>query len=593
MRKAYKNRKILLISCISILLASVLCITFSYATDAIEDGTRVEAESELIYYIDVEYDGKDIEGVESNDDVTANIKSGYINVEDKLPEGLTFNGFVTTESGGIGAVKRSDNTSSCSGYVIGGVDGLYYDEVTRKVSFQVKSLGAGCKLTVGIKTKTPTVDDPSTTVVEERRDFYNTASAQEGLFSINSNTTHVFIGNPNTTLYKVIYEFEGEVPKGAIVPTTTQYIENQTVGVENNPTVEGYTFSGWKSDSVTITNGKFTMPARNVTLKGSFTKSTGYSVTYEIEGTIPEGYLVPDKKDYYPNSEVKVDSLKVGDEINGYRFLGWKTSDVEITNDNDFLMPQKNVTITGSFEEIKYNVTYKFQGAILPDNSESLLPEVKSYKPGEIVKLENITAPVGYRFLGWYKEDNFEMPTSDIVIYGEWGLQNGTFEPTITKVIMNPKKSYKKGDTVKFKITVTNNETYSLKDVIIKEVNKNATYIENNSYSLLTSRMVRIAEIPANESVEIFATYKIQNTDKELLSIETQLIGALADNNFYLNIDKEYIAVSKVKITTPSSNVNIPNTIDDIVKYVGLLVLGIASLGTCIIIFKKTKKKSK
>ena len=54
----------------------------------------------------------------------------------------------------IGAVKRSDGTS-CPGSVVGDFAGLVYNESTRTVSFKVKNLQAGCKLTVGIVTTTP------------------------------------------------------------------------------------------------------------------------------------------------------------------------------------------------------------------------------------------------------------------------------------------------------------------------------------------------------------------------------------------------------------------------------------------------------
>ena len=589
MRRKRSKKKITIVVSLIALILTGIGLHFAYASEDLSDGARVEPKSELIYYIDVEYDGKDTDGIESSDTNTSNIRSGYINVEDKLPEGLTFNGFVTTESGGIGAVERNDNTKSCSGYVVDGVDGLNYNEETRTVSFKVKSLGAGCKLTVGVKTITPSVDNYDTEIVETRRDFYNTVNAQEGILSVNSNTVHAFMGEENKTLYTVIYEFEGDSPEGATLPTINSYMENQTVGLENDPIVEGYTFSGWTSSNVTITDGKFTMPASEVTLKGSFTKKSSYSVTYEIEGTIPEGYLIPDKKDYSSNSEVKVDSLKIGDVFNGYRFLGWTTSDITITSDNDFLMPEKSVTIKGSFEEIKYNVTYKFQGDILPPNSNNLLPQTKSYRPGEIVKLETITEQTGYRFLGWYKEDNFEMPAEDIVIYGEWGLQSGVFEPTITKEIINKKDSYKKGEVVNFKITITNNETFTIKDVILKELNMDAIYTENEAYKVLADRMVRIDEIKPNSSVEVFASYQIKDTDKELLSLKTQLIGAIADNNYYLNEDKEYVAESEIKVIE-SSSINVPNTLDDIIKYVGLLILGIGMLTTCVILYNKTRK---
>lgn len=589
-RRKKHNKKIIIISSFIGLLICMIAV--GYALEELQDNSRVEPSSELVYYIDVDYDGKDTDGVESNDKTTSKIKSGYINVEDQLPEGLTFQEFITTTDGSIGAVKRSDNTTSCSGYVVGGVDGLHYDEATRKISFQVKSLGAGCRLTVGIKTMTPTVDDPKTPEVEKRRDFYNTANAQEGMLSVNSNTVHTFIGDPDETLYTVTYEFEGDYPANAVLPPVNSYATNTKLGLENAPIVEGYTFNGWTSEDVTITNNKFTMPAKNITLRGSFTKKETFNVIYEIEGILPEGYLVPDKKEYYPNSEVKLDTLKIGDEINGYRFLGWTTTNVTVTEENDFLMPTNNVTIKGNFEEIKYTVTYKFQGNIIPENSENILPQPKQYKPGQKVKLENITEPTGYRFLGWYKEDNFEMPNEDVVIYGEWGLQNGLFEPIIKKEIIEEKPSYKKGDKVILKITITNKETFPLKDIIVEEANDKAKYIEKEGYIIQTDHLVKIKELQPNESIEIYQEYTVEEETGTILS-ESKIIGALADNNYYMNKEKEYKASITFKVEKEEIKqvVTIPETLDNIVKYIVTLAVGLLALILCICIYKKSKNK--
>lgn len=36
------------------------------------------------------------------------------------------------------------------------------------------------------------------------------------------------------------------------------------------------------------------------------------------------------------------------------------------------------------------------------------------------------------------------MPDSDVVIYGEWALNAGVFEPTIVEEIVNKQSSYKR-----------------------------------------------------------------------------------------------------------------------------------------------------
>ena len=156
---------------IGIILVSIfgfVLYQFSSSLAMIENDSRVAENSELTYYIDVIYDGKDSEIVTSSDTAVAKVYSDYIYVEDKIPEGLTFKSFLTAVDGTVGAVKRSDGTS-CSGYVVGDSEGLVYEEDTNKISFRVKGLQAGCKLTVGVVTVTPSLNG------EVRKDFYNTA----------------------------------------------------------------------------------------------------------------------------------------------------------------------------------------------------------------------------------------------------------------------------------------------------------------------------------------------------------------------------------------------------------------------------------
>lgn len=219
----------------------------SVIAEALDNDVQVEPDSELTYYLKVKYDGVDKEGVQSNDATMAKINSGRIKVTDKIPDGLTFKSFVTSDNGSIGAVSRADSTVSCSGRVIDDTQealndtgvwntdnseytyhGLHYDANSRTVSFYVESLKAGCELTVGIITQTPeTVDNPATTVVETRRDFYNTALATEGLISAPSNTVHAFMGDKNAEMYKVTYAYKLARVKHATVGIATALISIQ------------------------------------------------------------------------------------------------------------------------------------------------------------------------------------------------------------------------------------------------------------------------------------------------------------------------------------------------------------------------------
>lgn len=551
---------------------ALLCILLtlfigkSFAT-LLDNDVEVKENSDLTYYLNVSYDGVDKNGTQSDTTTVSEIKSGTLFVEDKIPDGLEFTGFVTTADGSIGAVKRSDATT-CSGKVIDDTNeasttegvwngthteytyhGLHYNATTRTVTFQVKNLKAGCELTVGIKTKTPTVDDPTTPERELRRDFYNFATARERGLTINSNTVHAFMGSEFATLYNVNYEYTGTVPDGApAAPITSSYSAGTNVGVASNVEVEGYTFSGWTTSDATVSNNSFTMPGNDVTFTGSFTQIPTKKVTYTLTGTTPSGYVLPSEKEYYPETIVNLDSLKAGDVFNGYRFLGWTTTDVTISSDRNFTMPSTNVVLVGEFEEVTYKVTYQFYDGVLPPNAENYLPQERSYKPGETVTTENVLGePTGYKFLGWYKESEFEMPDHDVTIYGEWKVQTGTFEPTITKTVISNKSYYRVGDAVRFKITVSNTASFPIRNVIVKENNNNSAFESGTGYTVLSDHVANIDTLAANSSIDLYASYTVLATDSGTITNEAEIKGALADNDYQL-VDKEYKASDSFKI---------------------------------------------
>ena len=557
-----KDQKKLIIGIISLIfiigvVAVINGLSFSFAAP-LENDVKVEENSELTYYIDVSYDGKDGEAVSSSDSAIAQVYSDYIYVEDKIPNGLTFKGFVETEDGTIGAVKRSDS-SVCAGYVDGGVAGLKYDSDTRTVSFKVKNLQAGCKITVGIITQVPTLASGI-----NRMDFYNTAYAREGNISTKSNIVHAYIGRDSINPFNVIYQYTGDVPDGVPeVPVTTSYVAGSTVGVHQDIIIEGYEFSGWTTDDVAVEDGVFIMPASHVTFRGQFTKKEEQKeeVIYTISGDVPEGYKVPLDKSYLEGSDVKLDSLKPGDVIKGYRFLGWTTDDVELPSTSVdesivFTMPAHSVTFVGKFERVSYKVTYQFQGSVVPPNADLLLPEEKSYYPGDKVTIEPYPEAEGYKFLGWYQSDAFDMPEEDVVISGEWALQAGTFSPSITKEIVDKKEYYHQGDVVIFKITVNNTADFPIRDVILQEKSEGMEFVVGDGYEVLNSKFVKIDSILANSSASVESRYMVGEDIVKEVTNTVELTGAVADNNYYLDTTKDYTANVKFNISNITLKIN-------------------------------------
>ena len=399
-------------------------------------------------------------------------------------------------------------------------------------------------LNVGIKTQTPsTIDDKSTNNVEKRRDFYNIASIHERLINLSSNLVHVFMGSTNEDMYTVTYQYvDGTSENAPVLPYTTSYPKGANVEVSLNPYFEGYSFNGWTSDDVVITNGTFEMPNKNIVIKGSFSQTTPHQVTYSIDSEIPSGYVLPSAKNYYPNSLVYLDSLKEGDIINGYKFLGWSSNDVNITY-NSFEMINSDVSIVGRFAPVTYSVNYEFIGNVMPDNSNSLLPNSSTYSEGDIVVLSSVADVPGYKFLGWFKDDGFTMPNKNVTVYGEWKRFAGYFEPSITMEAIDGKDSYQLNDEISYKITVTNNSNFPIKNVIIKG-NNSLNFITGSGYTI-QNNLATINEIGANSTKTVYAKYIVKSEDNNTVTNEIELRSATSDNDYELK-EQDY----KVSVTS-------------------------------------------
>ncbi len=618
-----------------LIMSTVLLTSFAVYATSIDNGTEVEEHSPLTYYLNVKYDAKNTEGIESSDSLSIQKNSNTINVSDALPDGLAFEGFVSTSDGSIGAKGRADG-EDCLGRVVDDTPedpvseticdengnchyhGLHYDDSNRTVNFAVKSLQAGCEVVVGIKTRTPSIDDPNTPTVETRRDFYNTANAVDDIQSIFSNTVHVFMGKNDLATFSVRYEYDGEVPANAPkLPEAQHYAAGTTINLIADSATVGYIFSGWSSDDVIINNRSFVMPNQDIVLKGSFTEQQKYTVSYNIDGDKPNGYIAPENKQYYSGENVEVDSLKNGDMFNGYRFLGWTTEDATVDTENMFKIADKDVAFTGKFELVQYTIRYHFYDTAKPSDADAIIPADEQHRPGEKVNLPTVSSsePDHY-FLGWYESNPFTMPDHDVDIYGEWGVSYGKFEPSIAIVITNPKDHYKENEEVLFDITVTNNATFAIKDVVIENTD-NSTFISHEGYELISNKLVRISEIAPGSTVTIKAKYVAQNDEEETYTNTAKIIGAIADNHYTL-VDKDYIASTTFKVKnngnddemptppednpnpddsqqtdeTPQDEATTPKTVDIIINYVSLFIISSATL-TIIIASRRFLKHKK
>ncbi len=178
-----------------------------------------------------------------------------------------------------------------------------------------------------------------------------------------------------TYSYTIRYLLDGREYKSMNVNYGTE------LKVEDAPEKEGYTFSGWSEIPET-------MPARDVTIFGSFTVNK-YLMTYIVDG---EAY--------------KTDSIAYGTKVTaeakpakeGYTFSGW--SEIPDT------MPARDVAVAGAFTINSYKLTYLLNGEV--------------YKSDSIIYATPLSAEPaiereGYTFSGW-SEVPTTMPARDVTV---------------------------------------------------------------------------------------------------------------------------------------------------------------------------------
>ena len=191
-------------------------------------------------------------------------------------------------------------------------------------------------------------------------------------------------GTFSVNKYKLTYKVDGVEYKTSEVEYGTAII------AEDEPTKEGYTFSGWSEIPET-------MPAHDVTVTGTFTVNK-YKLTYKVDGV------------EYKTSEVEYGTAIIAEDEptkEGYTFSGW--SEIPET------MPAEDVVITGTFTINKYTITYKIDGEVFM---------TESVEYGSAITPPEVPAREGYTF-EWIDVPE-TMPAKDITIEGSYTLGIGS-----------------------------------------------------------------------------------------------------------------------------------------------------------------------
>jgi hypothetical protein len=185
--------------------------------------------------------------------------------------------------------------------------------------------------------------------------------------------------------YTLTYMVDGEVYRSYSI----KYRE-RIVPLEE-PSKEGYTFSGWSEIPET-------MPAKNVVVTGTFTINS-YTITYMVDGKEYKTYTLTYGASVTPETEPTKE---------GYTFSGWSWIPKN--------MPAEDVVVTGTFVVNSYTLTYMVDGEVYKteniDYGTAITPEAEPNKEG-------------YTFSGWSWIPK-KMPAEDVTVTGTFKVNSYT-----------------------------------------------------------------------------------------------------------------------------------------------------------------------
>ena len=203
--------------------------------------------------------------------------------------------------------------------------------------------------------------------------------------------------------YNVTYYVDG-----AKYEQEKTYKVDSVVNVKNDrPEKEGYTFKGWKTNDVTVTNdGTFTMPKKDVRFDAEF-EINKYTVTWKnsddaVDPLATQTVAYNNK----PTEDPKDQASKASDAQYTYEFAGWKlagTEDAALVNPKERAVTA-DVTYIAVFKPItrQYTVTWKnADDAVNSLTTQTVAYNNKPTKDPKDQASKASDAQYTYEFAGW------------------------------------------------------------------------------------------------------------------------------------------------------------------------------------------------
>ena len=153
------------------------------------------------------------------------------------------------------------------------------------------------------------------------------------------------------------------------------------------------------NDKVSLVSDAGSIELGTTVLKKVYPALATLKMTYKVDGEV--------YKIYFHHEGVKLETEPLP-EKEGYTFSGWDTEPT--------VMPEQDVTVSGSFNVNKYKLTYKVDG----EDYKSLEVEF-----GSAITPEAAPTKEGYTFSGWSEVPSM-MPAQDVVVTGTFSINSYT-----------------------------------------------------------------------------------------------------------------------------------------------------------------------
>ena len=282
----------------------------------------------------------------------------------------------------------------------------------------------------------------------------------------------------------------GDTGDTVINPITQDY--GTPVTAPENPTKEGYTFTGWSEEIPA------TMPAENKTINAQW-EINQYTITFDTDGG---SAIAPITQDYGTPVTAPENPTK-----EGYTFVSW-SEEIPAT------MPAENKTLTATWAVNTYTVTWNNEGT----------KTTADYNYGDTIVLPETPVKDGYTFFGWFDENGLQpsnyvtMPAKDIEFEARF-TPNGNSSYII--------EVYEMGTDGSFASTPSSAYTHS--DGIVgntKTVTPDVPY----GFTLNSEKSVLSGVIPATGTLVLKVYY-----NRNLHTLTTVVDGAETDYDYYYN----------------------------------------------------------